>query len=123
MKTILVVDNDPQQCELYAAQLADASHRVVCAHDGHEAIMRSHECHPDVVVLEVHLPRMDGLELMSRLIEEQPKLPIIINTAYNYRDSFMSWAADAYVIKSHDLSELKERIYETLQEPTLPMVA
>ena len=43
------------------------------------------------------------------------KLPVILNTAYpSYKDNFMSWAADAYVIKSHDLTELKVKIKESL---------
>ncbi|MDO8140754.1 MAG: hypothetical protein Q6358_04585 [Candidatus Brocadiales bacterium] len=50
---------------------------------------------------------------MGRILSEHKKIPIIINTAYtSYMDNFISWAADAYIIKSSDLNELKTKIKE-----------
>ncbi len=52
---------------------------------------------------------MDGLEAMGIILSKHKGIPIIINTAYgNYKDNFMSWLADAYIIKSSDLTELKK---------------
>ena len=66
---------------------------------------------PDVVVLDIRMPGMDGIEAMGNILSRDHKLPIILNTAYNcYRNNFMSWSADAYVVKSSDLTELKEEI-------------
>jgi len=54
-------------------------------------------------------------EAMGRILSANKEVPVIINTAYsNYKDSFMSWAADAYIVKSSDLSELKGKIKEVL---------
>ena len=58
---------------------------------------------------------MDGLEAMGIILSKHKGIPIIINTAYgNYKDNFMSWLADAYIMKSSDLTELKNKIEELL---------
>ena len=60
---------------------------------------------------------MDGLETLPRILGIKEGLPVIMNTAYSqYQDSFMSWAADAYIVKSSDLTELKEKIKELIQK-------
>ena len=65
--------------------------------------------------MDINLPKMDGIETMGRVLSKNKEVPVIINTAYsNYKDSFMSWAADAYVVKSSDLSEIKSKIKEVL---------
>jgi CheY-like chemotaxis protein len=67
------------------------------------------------VVLDIRMPGIDGLETMARLLSRENTLPVILNTAYSaYRESFLSWSADAYVIKSSDLTELKTKIREVL---------
>jgi len=61
--------------------------------------------------LDIYLPGMDGLETMGRILSKNRQIPVILYTAYSsYQDNFLSWAADAYLIKSSDLTELKETI-------------
>ena len=61
------------------------------------------------------LPGPDGLETMGRMLSQDNRLPVILNTAYSsYKESFLSWSADAYVVKSSDLTELKTKIREVL---------
>ena len=63
------------------------------------------------------LPGMDGVETLGKMLDIDNKLPVILNTAYSsYKDDFMTWAAEAYVVKSADLSELKERVAEAVQK-------
>jgi len=65
--------------------------------------------------MDINIPKMDGIEVMGRVLSKNNKIPIIINTAYsNHKNNFMSWAADAYIVKSSDLSELKDKIKEIL---------
>jgi DNA-binding response OmpR family regulator len=63
---------------------------------------------------------MDGLDALGKILALCPTLPVIINSAFSsYKASFLSWAADAYVVKSSDLTELKTRIKEVLTKGTL----
>lgn len=119
MKTILVVEDDPNQSLLYEQELAEQGFRVLLARDGREGVEMVRQTQPNCVVLDLNMPVMDGLEALGRILEEHSHLPVIINTAYGaYKDNFMSWSADAYVYKSSDLTELKERIMELLAEDT-----
>ncbi len=73
---------------------------------------------PDLIVLDIVMPVMDGMEALGRIVGKDRKIPIILNTSYpEYRQDFMSWAADAYVMKSADLGELKAKISELLGKP------
>lgn len=105
---VLVVEDDANQRSLYQEELADDGFRVITASDGREALEVAQAQLPDLVVLDVNMPRMDGLDTLSALLETNRSVPVIIHSAYaSYQDSFASWAADAYIVKSSDLSELK----------------
>ena len=72
---------------------------------------------PDIVVLDICMPGMDGIEVLGRMLSADDHVPVVLNTAYgSYKDSFMSWAADAYVVKSADLTELKTTVRRLLIE-------
>ena len=112
---ILIVDDDPNQRALYEEEMRDEGYEVATASDGREALQKADELHPDLVVMDVNMPVMDGLDTMSRLLESQRHVPVIIHSAYaSYKDSFASWSADAYVVKSSDLSDLKTNVRDLL---------
>ena len=116
MAKLLVVDDEKNLRALYQTELTRDGHEVVVAFDGQEALRLLDQEKPDLVVLDIRMPGIDGLETMARLLSRENTLPVILNTAYSsYRDSFLSWSADAYVIKSSDLTELKSKIREVLQ--------
>ena len=115
MTTILLVEDDKNQRLLYEQELMHEGYEVVTASNGKEALEKVQEKLPDIVIMDINMPKMDGIEAMGRILGKNKEIPIIINTAYsNYKDSFMSWAADAYIVKTSDLSELKEKIKEVL---------
>ena len=115
MKTILVVEDDKNQLLLYEQELSYEGYNIITAKDGLEAIKKVKEQLPDLIVLDINMPKMDGIEAMGKILSEHKKIPIIINTAYSsYKDDFMSWSANAYVIKSSDLKELKDKIRELI---------
>jgi len=117
MNTILLVEDDRSQRALYEQELADAGYRVILAKDGQMALDRIEEEHVDVVVMDIFMPGMDGIETMNRILAKDKRMPVIINSAYStYKDSFTTWSADAYVVKSSDLTELKETITRLLKE-------
>jgi CheY-like chemotaxis protein len=120
MSTILVVEDDKNQRLLYQTMLASDGYDVVLAKDGWEAVTEVDKKQPDLVVMDICMPGMDGIEAMGRMLARHNKLPVILHTAYPmYKDNFMSWAADAYVVKSSDLSELRHTIRSVLaRHPT-----
>ena len=112
---LLVVDDEVNQGLLYEQELEDEGYDVDVANSGTEAIEMLKESTYNLVILDIGMPEMDGLETLSRMLGIDSKIPVILNTAYpSYKDNFMSWAADAYVVKSMDLTELKEKIKESL---------
>ncbi len=112
---ILLVEDDINQRALFEEELTDEGYRVVTAGDGREALSVAEKSKPDLVVMDVNMPVMDGLDTLARLLEVDRKVPVIIHTAYaSYRDSFSSWSADAYIVKNSDLSELKKTVRELL---------
>ncbi len=112
---ILLVEDDVNQRALFEEELCDEGYRVVTAGDGREALSVASKHKPDLVVMDVNMPVMDGLDTMARLLEEDRHIPVIIHTAYaSYRESFSSWSADAYIVKNSDLTELKNAVRELL---------
>jgi len=115
MKTILVVDDDDAIRMLIEMELAEEGYRVLTASSAKEALDMVESEDLDLVILDIRMPGMDGLEALPRILGLKEGLKVILNTAYSqYKESFMSWAADAYVIKSADLSELKAKVKELL---------
>ena len=112
---LLIVDDEVNQGLLYEQELEDEGYDVDVANSGKEALELIGENSYDLVILDIGMPEMNGLETLSRMLGIDNKIPVILNTAYpSYKDNFMSWAADAYVVKSMDLKELKEKIKESL---------
>lgn len=116
-KTILIVEDNQNQRALYAEELSDEGYNVLTAADGREALTTVKENRPDLVILDINMPVMDGLDTLSQLLEYDKQIKVVINTAYaSYQDSFTSWSADAYVVKSSDLSTLKSTVQNLLGE-------
>ena len=114
---ILIVDDEENIRYLYEQELIEEGYQTVLARDGKECLEKVKTESPDLIILDIRMPRMDGLEAIGRIIELNKNLPIILNTGYStYKDNFMSWAADAYVVKSHRLEGLKSTIKEILEK-------
>ena len=122
MKRVLIADDEFSIRKLYERELRKEGYEVVFATNGQEAIQKVRETHPDVIVMDIRMPGMDGIEAMSRILEENNELPVIINTAYSsYKDNFLSWSADAYLTKSADLSELKGTLRTIIDQRQVPV--
>jgi DNA-binding response OmpR family regulator len=107
---ILIVDDDQNILRLYREELEEEGYHVVTASSGQEAIEMFEKEDPDLVTLDILLPDIDGIKLLRQMKEKRPRMPIIMSTAYDYRDDFAVWASEAYIVKSSDLSELKTAI-------------
>ncbi len=117
MTTILCVEDEANLRLLYEEVLEREGYQVLLATDGKEAVELSEKHQPDLVIMDIRMPRMDGIEAMGKILSRNNTVPVILNTAYSsYQDNFMSWAADAYVVKSSDLTELKRVIKDVLKD-------
>jgi CheY-like chemotaxis protein len=115
MPTILVVDDDRHQRLLYEQELQYAGYDVVLASSGPQAVEAVSAQKIDAVILDIAMPGMDGVETLTKLLNVDRQLPVVLNTAYaGFQDDFMTWAAEAYVVKSADLTELLARVAEAL---------
>jgi DNA-binding response OmpR family regulator len=113
---ILIVDDDQHILLLYKEDMEEEGYKVIVANSGKEALRLFEEENPDLVSLDISLPDIDGIQLLRIMKEKKPHLPIIMITAYDYRNNFAVWASDAYITKSSDTTELKETIKSLIQK-------
>ena len=119
MKTILLVEDDDKQRLLIQEELEECGFRVEGAGNGREALEKLKVTNPDLVVLDIRMPEMDGIEALGRIVEEKKELKVILHTAYSkYKDNFMSWSADDYVVKSSNMEELLAKVKKLLGNKT-----
>ena len=115
MESILIVEDEKHQRELFRQEFAEAGYAVDVAEDTESALRRVEENHPDLVILDLNMPGRNGMDCLEEILARDPNLPVVVNTAYGtFKDDFRSWAAASYVIKSSDLTELKETVRSVL---------
>ncbi len=113
---LLIVDDDTGIQRLYKDELEEEGYEVIIAGTGKDALELFEKENPDIVTLDILMPDIDGISLLRKMKEQRPKTPIIMSTAYDYRDDFAVWASEAYIVKSADLEELKKTIKKLLKE-------
>lgn len=117
MEKILCVDDDRSVLQLYYEELTDEGYKVILAKDGKEALSKYSKEKPDLVIMDIRMPGMSGLDALTVILGKDRQASIIFNTAYpQHRENFMSWGAEAYVLKSSDLTELKQKVREALEK-------
>ena len=114
-KKLLVADDEKNLRLLYQTELEDEGYDVTVAENAQEVLDLLKTKQYDLIVLDIQMPGMNGIELMEKILAKDKRQLVILNTAYSvYKDNFMTWSADAYVVKSGDLTELKTRVKELL---------
>ncbi len=115
MAKLLIVEDEKHQRELYAMEFEDEGYEVDQAANGKEAVDLVKKNRYDLVIMDIRMPEMDGIEALGKILSRDKKIPIVIYTAYsNYKSNFMTWTADAYVTKSSNLGEIKDKVREIL---------
>ncbi len=118
MQTVLVVDDEKEIVRVVRGYLEKAGYRVVSASNGQEALFVARDEKPGLVVLDLQMPKMDGLEFTRRIRAEQPELPIIVLTARveeTDRVVGLEVGADDYVTKPFSPRELVARVGAVLR--------
>ncbi len=114
---VLVADDEPRITKLVAVTLADEGFRVVTASGGEEALRKAEEVRPDIVLLDVVMPDLDGIEVMRQLREWRP-VPVILLTAKGStadKAKGLDLGADDYVAKPFHPDELAARVRSVLR--------
>ena len=115
MPKLLIVEDEENLRDLYEEDLIDSGYEVEKASNGKEAMDLVRSGSFDLIIMDIRMPEMDGIETLGKVITMEKKIPVIIYTAYsNYKSNFMTWTADAYLTKSSNLDELKKKISELL---------
>ena len=122
---VLVVDDEPDMVEMLTIMLENASYDVVAAYDGKEGIEKAKEEKPDIIILDLMMPEMDGFEACKEM-KNDPTLadiPILVLTAISQRLSHSRYAknlglgleSDDYIDKPVDPNVLLKRIAMLLE--------
>ena len=114
---VLVADDEPRITKLVSLALSAEGFRVVTASGGEEALQKAEEVRPDIVLLDIVMPGMDGIEVMRQLRERRP-IPVILLTAKGStsdKAKGLDLGADDYVAKPFDLDELAARVRAVLR--------
>ncbi len=114
---VLVVDDDNNICELLKLYLEKEGYGVIISHDGEEAVVKFNALKPDVVLLDIMLPELDGWQV-CREIRKKSNVPIIMITAKS--ETFdkvlgLELGADDYIIKPFEMLELTARVEAVLR--------
>jgi len=114
-KRILLVDDEDGIQLLYRGEFEDEGYLVDSARNGEEALTRFRANPPDLVLLDINMPGLNGIEVLRQMKELRADLPVILCSAYpEYKQDFGSWASDDYVVKSANLDELKAAVRKHL---------
>jgi two-component system cell cycle response regulator len=117
---ILIADDEPSIRELLEQVLIADGFEVVLATDGKDALQQILACNPDVILLDIRMPKLDGVTLCKalRVYKETAHTPIIMLTAYNTREHLeqsMAAGADDFLAKPFEVTELRIRVRAMLK--------
>jgi two-component system response regulator (stage 0 sporulation protein F) len=114
-KRILLVDDEEGIQLLYREEFEEEGFEVTTAYNGEEALEQFSQELPDLVILDINMPGMNGIEVLRRMKEINPNLPVILSSAYpEYKQDLSTWASEDYIVKSANMDELKNAVRKHL---------
>jgi nitrogen regulation protein NR(I) len=117
-KQVLIVDDEPNLRKILSAQLTRDGYDVLTAEDGERGLQQLREHHIDLVVTDLKMPKVDGMTLLKKALEEDPELPIVVITAHGTIDTAVealkSGAFD-FVTKPFDKDEVRQIVAKALR--------
>ncbi len=114
MAKVLVVDDEPEAVELLVEFLTSKGYEVLTATSGEEALQRVKEDRPHLVLLDIRMPKMNGIEVLRRIREIDPEMGVIMVTAVNEEDvgrKSLELGAFDYIVKPLDLKYLERSLW------------
>ena len=122
--TVLIIDDDVKIVSMLRRAFSLEGYDVAIAANGVEGLCKLKEKEPDVIVLDIMMPHIDGFEVCRRVREAGSEVPIVMLTAkdeVHYRIRGLDWGADDYVVKPFALEELLARVRALLRRKTKSM--
>ncbi len=119
---VLVVDDEAEAVELLREFLSAKGYEVITASDGDEALRKVKEERPHLILLDIQMPRMDGLEVLRRLREIDKEVSVIMVTGVNEQEiarKAMELGAFDYIVKPLDLPYLEQSLWYKITTMTL----
>uniref|UniRef100_UPI0040559C7D response regulator n=1 Tax=Candidatus Electronema sp. TaxID=2698783 RepID=UPI0040559C7D len=114
-KKILIVDDEEVILFLYREELEEEGFAVETALNGEQALRQFEAAPPDLVILDINMPGMNGIEVLRQMKERNAGLPVILSSAYpEYKQDFGAWASDEYIVKSANTADLKTAVHKYL---------
>ncbi len=115
MAKVLIVEDNEIQLLHCKEELEKEGYDVALARTGEEALESIQDSPCDLVILDLRMPGMGGLEVLGKIVSRYGRMKTVIHTAYpKCKGEFVSWFADAYLTKSTDFSALKETVRQLL---------
>ena len=121
MKKLLVVDDEVEICDFLKSFFEDRDFDVRTANSGEEAILAVEKEKPHVVLLDIHMPGMDGMMTLRELKNQYPQLKVIMVTALETRDKIeeaLRLGADNYITKPLSLEYLEKDVQDKIIQMT-----
>lgn len=115
MKKILLVDDEESIQIVYREEFEDEGYEVISALDGEIGLEKFQKEQPDLVILDIRMPGMGGIQVLRQMKMINPAVPVILSSAYQeFKRELGSWASDDYIVKSGNLDELKSAVKKLL---------
>jgi CheY-like chemotaxis protein len=112
---ILVVDDEENIRLLFKEELEEEGYEVEVASNGYDALEKLKKSRFDVVIMDIKMPGMDGIQALNEIKNINKDQPVILCSAYGeFKQDFSSWVSDGYIVKSADTGELKQTIKKIL---------
>ena len=117
---ILIADDNLQNCELLDVYLSEQNYEIFMAHDGEETLSKVEQCHPDLILLDIMMPKLSGYEVCQKLKEAEPthSIPILMVTALNETGDIeraVNAGCDDFLTKPVNRLELQTRVKSLLR--------
>jgi DNA-binding response OmpR family regulator len=117
MSKLLIVDDEVEICEFLKSFFEDRDFEVAVANGGSQALEKVAAFHPEVVLLDIQMPGMDGLQVLKKIKETYPKVKVIMVTAVETQEKIeeaMRFGADNYITKPLSLEYLEKDVQDKI---------
>src|SRR5580700_9002710 len=117
-KQVLIVDDEVNLRKILSAQLTRDGYDVLTAEDGERSLQLLGEHHIDLVITDLKMPKVDGMTLLKRALEEDPELPVVLITAHGTIDTAveaLKTGAFDFVTKPFDKDEVRQIVSKALK--------